>query len=228
MPADAWLFDVDLPAEEIRTLYQLLDCEERARAMHFRFAVDRDRFIGRRGRMRRLLGSYLGERAEDIGFTHNAFGKPMVAGEDGLHFSLSHSHGVALCAVAWDRAVGCDLEWQNEALAERETAGRLFSQEERQRLHALPAAQWIEGFYNCWTRKEAFVKALGVGLSHPLDSFDVSVAPGEPAVLLSPAGAWSMHGFAPRHGFRAAVVVEGIDQPVRFRGVIPTPVKSAA
>jgi 4'-phosphopantetheinyl transferase len=228
MPADAWLFDVDLPAEEIVSLYRLLDPEERARAMQFRFAVDRDRFISRRGRVRRLLGSYLGEPAEDIAFSHNAFGKPVVNGDAGLQFSLSHSHGVGLCAVAWDRAVGCDLEWQDEELACRETADRLFSDEERRRLHDLPSGQRVEGFYNCWTRKEAFVKALGRGLSHPLDSFDVSVAPGEPAALLSPSGAWSMHGFAPRHGFQAAVVVEGVDQAVRFRGVIPARVRSAA
>jgi 4'-phosphopantetheinyl transferase len=228
MPADAWLFDVDLPADEVVALYRLLDREERARAMQFRFPRDRDRFIARRGRLRRLLGSYLGEAAEDIVFRHNDFGKPLILGDDGLQFSLSHSHGVALCAVAWDRAVGCDLEWQDEGLAERETADRLFSARERDVLHRLPPGQWIEGFYNCWTRKEAFVKALGRGLSHPLDSFDVSVSPGEPAALLSPAGRWSMHGLAPRNRFQAAVVVEGIDQAVRFRGVIPFQTRSAA
>jgi 4'-phosphopantetheinyl transferase len=135
---------------------------------------------------------------------------------------------VALCAVAWDRAVGCDLEWQDEGLASRETADRLFSARERADLHRLAPGQWIEGFYNCWTRKEAFVKALGRGLSHPLDSFDVSVAPGERAALLSPTGQWSIEGLAPRHGFRAAVVVEGVDQAVRFRGTIPLGSRSAA
>jgi 4'-phosphopantetheinyl transferase len=228
MPADAWLFDVDLAGDEIAALYPLLDREERARAMQFRFARDRDRFIARRGRLRHLLGSYLGEAAEDIAFHHNDFGKPQILGDDGLQFSLSHSHGVALCAIAWDRAVGCDLEWRDAELACRETADRLFSARERADLHRLASAQWIEGFYNCWTRKEAFVKALGRGLSHPLDSFDVSVAPGEPAALLSRSGPWSMHGFSPRHGFQAAVVVEGVDQPVRFRGVIPRQSRSAA
>src|SRR2546430_31524 len=119
MPADAWLFDVDLPHEEIAALYPLLDREERTRAMQFRFARDRDRFIARRGRLRRLLGSYLGEAAQDIVFRHNDYGKPLVLGDDGLQFSLSHSHGVALCAIAWDCAVGCDLEWQDADLASR-------------------------------------------------------------------------------------------------------------
>ncbi len=132
-----------------------------------------------------------------------------ILGDDGLQFSLSHSHGVALCALAWDRAVGCDLEWRDEALASRETADRLFSARERTDLDRLPPHGWTEGFYNCWTRKEAFVKALGQGLSYPLESFDVSVAPGEPAVLRSGAGNWSMDAFAPRPGFQAAVVVEG-------------------
>jgi 4'-phosphopantetheinyl transferase len=228
MPADAWLFDVDLSEEELAALYPLLDCDEQARSMRFRFARDRDRFIARRGRVRRLLGSYLGEAPQDIAFHFNDFGKPLVVGDDALQFSLSHSHGVALCAVAWDRAVGCDLEWQDADLAARETADRLFSPRERADLDRLAPSQWIEGFYNCWTRKEAFVKAIGRGLSHPLDSFDVSVAPGEPAALLSRSGQWSMHGFAPRHGFQAAVVVEGLDEAVRFRGVIPRQARSAA
>jgi 4'-phosphopantetheinyl transferase len=228
MPADAWLFDVDLSAEEIAALYPLLDRAERARSAQFRFARDRDRFIARRGRLRHLLGSYLGEAAADIVFHHNDYGKPLILGDEGLQFSLSHSHGVALCAVAWDRAVGCDLEWKDEELACRETADRLFSARERADLNRLAPTQWIEGFYNCWTRKEAFVKALGRGLSHPLDSFDVSVAPGEPAALLSRPGQWSMDGFAPRHGFQAAVVVEGIDQAIRFRGAIPRPTRTAA
>jgi len=228
MPADAWLLDVDLPHEEIAALYPLLDREERARAMRFRFPRDRDRFIARRGRLRRLLGSYLGKAAQAIVFRHNDYGKPLILADDGLHFSLSHSHGLAFCAVAWDRAVGCDLEWQNDDLASRETADRLFSTRERAELHRLAPGQWIEGFYNCWTRKEAFVKALGRGLSHPLDSFDVSVAPGEPAALLSAPGRWSMHGLTPRHGFQAAVVVEGADQAIRFRGTIPLQSRSAA
>jgi 4'-phosphopantetheinyl transferase len=228
MPADAWLFDVDLPAAEIAALYPLLDREERARSMRYRFPVDRDRFIARRGRLRRLLGNYLGEAAQSIVFRHNDFGKPLILGDDGLQFSLSHSHGVVLCAIAWDCAVGCDLEWQDEDLASPETADRLFSLRERAALHRLAPGQWREGFYNCWTRKEAFVKALGRGLSHPLDSFDVSVAPGEPAALLSAHGRWSLHGFSPRPGFQAAVVVEGRDQPIRFRGVIPAPTRTAA
>jgi 4'-phosphopantetheinyl transferase len=228
MPADAWLFDVDLSAKEVAALYPLLDRAERARAAQFRFSRDRDRFIARRGRLRHLLGSYLGEAAADIVFHHNDYGKPLILGDEGLQFSLSHSHGVALCAVAWDRAVGCDLEWKDEALARRETADRLFSARERVDLKRLAPAQWVEGFYNCWTRKEAFVKALGRGLSHPLDSFDVTVAPGEPAALLSRPGQWSMVGFAPRHGFEAAVVVEGVDQAIRFRGAIPRPIRTAA
>jgi 4'-phosphopantetheinyl transferase len=228
MAADAWLFDVDLPAEEIFSLHAVISREERARAAAFRFPRDRDRFIARRGRTRRLLASYLGVPANEITFWHNAFGKPVVAGDEGLHFSLSHSNGVALCAVAWERAVGCDLEWRDDRLASPETAERLFSLKERQSLRALRGEDWIEGFFNCWTRKEAYVKALGQGLSHPLDGFDVSLAPGEPATLLSPAGTWSMHGFAPRPGFQAAVVVEGVDQAVRYRGVIPAPARSAA
>lgn len=228
MPADAWLFDVDLPVGEIVALLPLLDREERARAMRFHFAQDRDRFIARRGRLRLLLGSYLGEAAQDIVFRINDYGKPLVVGDDGLQFSLSHSHGVALCAIAWGHRVGCDLEWRDAELASRETADRLFSARERSDLHRLSSHQWIEGFYNCWTRKEAFVKALGQGLSYPLERFDVSVVPGEPAIVTSCVGDWSMDAFIPRPGFQAAVVVEGAAQPIRFRGIIPSATRAAA
>lgn len=228
MPADAWLFDLDLPAGEIAALYPLLDREERVRSMRFRFARDRDRFIARRGRLRLLLGSYLGEAAQDIDLRIDDFGKPFILGDDGLQFNVSHSHGFALCALAWDRAVGCDLEWRNRELASRETAERLFSPRERSDLHRLPSHQWIEGFYNCWTRKEAFVKAIGRGLSYPLESFAVSVAPGEAADLLYGVGEWSIDAFSPRPGFQAAVVVEGAAEPVRFRGTIPSATRSAA
>jgi 4'-phosphopantetheinyl transferase len=228
MPADAWFFDVDLPLEDIAALHAVISRGERIRAGQFRFARDRNRFIARRGRLRLLLASYLGVAAADVVYTQNAFGKPAVAGDGELSFSLSHSHGLAMCAIAWEREVGCDLEWCDDELASRETAERLFSPVERRRLAALPPEQWREGFYNCWTRKEAFVKALGLGLAHPLDSFDVAVEPGQPAALLSPAAGWSMRGFAPRPSYLAAVVVAGDEQAVRFRGTIPWRARSAA
>ena len=112
-------------------------------------------------------------------------------------------------------AIGCDIEWRNPELACPRVAQRLFAAEEYATLTALPSEQWIAGFYNCWTRKEAYVKALGLGLSHPLDAFTVSVAPGEPARFTSGEPGWILASFEPAPGYQAALVTWAGPSPVR-------------
>lgn len=128
---------------------------------------------------------------------------------------MSHSHGLALCAVTRDREVGIDLEYIREDFASEETARHFFSPREIAMLCALPAAMRAEGFFNCWTRKEAYIKATGQGLSLPLRQFDVSLTPGEPASLLSTrenpqdASRWTLRELASGDGYVAATAVEG-------------------
>ena len=197
---DVWLFALDHA-----DFGASLSPDERDRAARFRFARDRQRFVARRGQLRRLLGDYLARPAADIAFDHNAFGKPTVRGAGDLSFSTSHSGTLGLCVVAHGTEVGCDLERRQPHLADRATAKHLFAPGEQRALATLPAEQWIEGFFNCWTRKEAYVKALGLGLSHPLDGFEVSLAPDAPATLLSGADC-AMHAFAPDADHHAAIV----------------------
>jgi 4'-phosphopantetheinyl transferase len=152
---------------------RLIDDEEKSRATQFRFALDAARFVARRGRLREILAGYTGEAPERLRFAQGSHGKPVLA-DSPLQFSLSHSHGRIMVAVA-DVAVGCDIEWIDPDLDWRPIADRLFAPAEAEALRALPATQARRGFFDCWSRKEAYVKALGLGLSYPLDAFVVSV-----------------------------------------------------
>jgi 4'-phosphopantetheinyl transferase len=129
----------------------------------------------------------------------------------GFHFNLAHSHELAVYAFARHHAVGIDVEYVRELADARQLAARFFSARENAAWLALPAGQRAVGFYNCWTRKEAYIKAIGEGLSCPLDQFDVSLAPGEPARLLSIAGdegaanQWSLWTLSPAPGYVGAL-----------------------
>jgi 4'-phosphopantetheinyl transferase len=209
------LLDLDLPRAELDEYRCWLDADECLRASAFRRAVDRDRFVARRGQMRAQLGQELGIAPHQLRIGTDRHGKPFLRDDPDLAFNLSHSNGLALLATMRGGMIGCDIEWRNPELACPRVAKRLFAPEEYEALTALPPAQWIAGFYNCWTRKEAYVKALGLGLSHPLDSFTVSVAPGEPACFTSDEPGWTLASFEPAPGYQAALVTWAGPSPAR-------------
>ena len=197
-----------------------LSGDEQARAARYRFLKDRDSFIAARGMLRGILGRYLGRAPETVQFDYGPHGKPALPHEPGgvrLRFNLSHSGGLALCAVASRRELGIDIEHQRPELADESVAERFFSAREVATLRSVPPAQQQAAFFACWTRKEAYLKAVGGGLTIPLDRVEVSLAPGEPAALLcteaGPADArrWSVCELAPGTGYTAALVVEGHD-----------------
>jgi medium-chain acyl-[acyl-carrier-protein] hydrolase len=213
-----WRAHLDRSPEEIQELRQTLTADEQRRADRFVFDKDRIQFTAARGILRALLGAYLGRDPRELRFTYNPQGKPALAGETepaALRFNLSHSHGLALYAVTWDREVGVDLEWMRPDFATEDIAERFFSPPEVAVLRAVPPAQRAEAFFACWSRKEAYIKARGKGLSIPLDEFDVTLAPGEPARLLATRedptqlGRWSMVNLPPAPGFQGALAVEG-------------------
>ena len=199
------LFDLDVGADALARYASWLDASERERAARFRYDRDRNRFVARRGQLRELLGRDLGVAPGTLQLAEDAHGKPVLLDDPELSFNLSHSSGRALIATARGMAIGCDIEWRNPELACPKVARRLFAPVEYDALTALPPEQWVEGFFNCWTRKEAYVKALGLGLSYPLDAFTVSVAPGEPARFTSDEKGWTMTAFEPAPGFQAAL-----------------------
>ena len=213
----AWL---DADDAIVAALRGLLAPHERERADRFHFPKDRRHFTVARGLLRTLLARYTGRPAELISFDYNKYGRPALAvGEpaEDLRFNVSHSKGLALYAFARGREVGVDVEFLRGEFAGEEIAVRFFSPAEVAALRALPAAERTRAFFACWTRKEAYIKAHGLGLSLPLDGFDVSLAPGEPAALLGtrhdPAQSerWTLRELSPAPGYAAALAVEGRD-----------------
>jgi 4'-phosphopantetheinyl transferase len=198
---------LDVDPIERKNYEAMLQAEELARAARFHFATDAERYIVRRGRLRELLASRLGCHPRDVPLHCNSFGKPSVKGSD-LRFNLSHAGGVAFYAFAHDAEIGCDIEWRRPEFAREAVAERFFSVRELQALRAVPRSRWVEAFFNCWTRKEAFIKALGFGVSYPLKAFDVSLAPGEPAALLRGPLGWLLRSFEPLEGLQAAIAVK--------------------
>jgi 4'-phosphopantetheinyl transferase len=155
---------------------------------------------------------------DQLRFDYSNHGKPKLAktfGQGRLSFNLSHSGGLALYSVTLGREIGIDLERVWEDLEYEQIAERFFSPREGTMLRRLPARQRPEAFFNCWTRKEAYLKARGEGLSLPLNQFDVSMAPGEPAALLNvwddpqEATRWTLQELIPAPGYVGALAVEG-------------------
>ncbi|HEY1607308.1 MAG TPA: 4'-phosphopantetheinyl transferase superfamily protein [Allosphingosinicella sp.] len=202
------LFSTDVDRATLGSLRALLDPEERSRAARLRFERDRHRFIARRGRLRLLLAGALGCAPAKIRYATGRFGKPRLEGAGDLRFNLSHSDGLALCAIGRGVEIGCDIERRRSDLADAATAERFFAAGERRVLRSLPRERQVQGFFDCWTRKEAYVKALGDGLSCPLDSFEVSLEPGGTTRLGNGGRAWLIAGFEPAPLYHAAVAVE--------------------
>ncbi|GAK51691.1 4'-phosphopantetheinyl transferase [Candidatus Moduliflexus flocculans] len=217
--AHVWRVPLQQSDDALEALLAVLDADERARADRFRFPKDRRHYIAARGTLRLLLSRYLAMPVAKIAFDYNEYGKPALAPELtslDLRFNLSHSGDMALYAVTLAREVGVDIEWTGRRLDQPEQiAERYFSQAERAALRNLPETQKRQGFFNAWTRKEAYIKARGKGLYLALDEFDVRLDPAQPAQLLAtrddPAQAsrWQMQALDPGAGYVAALVVEG-------------------
>lgn len=221
---DLWRLPLVWPSEDAGRLRQTLSADEAERAARFHFARDRDRFTAARALLRAVLALYLGAEPARLRFAYGPHGKPALAGgaaggdadAAALRFNLAHSHDLALVVVARAREVGVDVEHVRADFATAEVAERFFSRREAEALRALPEGRpRVEAFYRCWTRKEAFIKAKGEGLSFPLSTFTVSLAPGEPAALLGcdrdagETGRWTLVDVEPGAGYVGAAAVEG-------------------
>jgi 4'-phosphopantetheinyl transferase len=208
-----WRASLDCGPDSLRRFEAELTSDEKSRAARFRFARDRNHFIAARGILRELLGAYIHRSPVELEFEYGPRGKPSLrttGPSSRVRFNLSHSHGLAVYAFALGREVGIDLELIQPDFAGDDIAGRYFSTRELNELRALPPELRPEGFFLCWTRKEAYVKARGEGLQIPLDSFSVSLAPGQRELLESAdSSRWSLCSFEPAPRYVAAVVGEG-------------------
>ena len=202
---------------EVEALGHLLSPDEIQRAKRFRFDTNRNEFMVCRGTLRALLGQYLSVPPKELCFEYSEHGRPRLAtgsSPEDLDFNVSHSGGHALLGFARGRKIGLDIEKVRWDFGTSEIAERFFSGAERFALRELPPEQRHQAFFRCWTRKEAFIKALGEGLSHPLDQFDVSLAPRVAAQLLATrpdaeeVKRWSMWDLQAPTGYAAALVAE--------------------
>lgn len=212
---------------DLAALTPILSSDETSHADRYYFPKDRASYIACRGTLRSLLGKYLNSLPSLLEFQYSPYGKPSLAeknkiGRKPIQFNLSHSSDFSLFGFTLDREIGIDVEFIRPKVVEEEIAERFFSPMETRTLRSLPADQQAEAFFRCWTRKEAFIKARGDGLSLPLDQFDVSLGPDEPAVLLrtafdpQEASRWSLYHLNVEEGYSAAVVIEGSGHAVKL------------
>jgi 4'-phosphopantetheinyl transferase len=204
-----WRASLHTSPSRLADLHAVLAEDERQRAARFHAERDRQSYIVARGVLRTLLGRYVQLPPQELRFSYNSYGKPALEGPADrapLYFNLSHSHQLVLYAVAYGRDLGIDVEYVRPDFARDQIAEQFFSPRENVELRTLPQAQHTIGFFNCWTRKEAYIKARGLGLSLPLDQFDVSLTPGAPAVLWqtrdipAEAARWSLWELYPGPG----------------------------
>jgi 4'-phosphopantetheinyl transferase len=213
-----WRASLTATPARVAELRQILAADERARAERFRFERDRTRSIISRGVLREIIGRSLGREPGALSFRYNAFGKPSIADEQNqrcIRFNVSHADDVALYAIARHRDVGVDFVRVRTDMARERIAERFFSAREVATLRALDPTHQDAAFFACWTRKEAYKKARGEGISVGLDQFDVSLAPNEPAAILASreaggsATSWSLHHLVPSPDLIGAVAVQG-------------------
>jgi len=219
-----WRAQLELPLSRVEELRGILTDDELDSANRFSFEIDRQRFIAARGTLRSILSRYITIDPRHLRFYYNQYGKPFLAPEFSsylLNFNLSHAGSMALYAITRNMEIGVDVERVRADFEYEEIAERFFSANEVAILRTIPTEKKLEAFYNCWTRKEAYIKAHGKGLSLPLDSFDVSFAPWEPSIILitkdesQESSHWTLLDLKPGPGYVGAVAVKGIG--CRFR-----------
>lgn len=215
-----WQASLQQPEAVLEALRPLLSADETQRAARFHFVADQRRYLVGRGLLRLLLGHYLAAEPATLAFAYNAYGKPYIAATTdtpSVQFNLSHSGDIVFYAVARHYHLGVDVERIRPEMDWAALAQHVFSPVEQRTLATLLPAEQVPAFFRGWTRKEAFIKARGMGLSLPLDQFDVTLAPDKPAQLLATrddphdAARWTLRDMPCPTGYAAALAVAGHD-----------------
>ena len=217
-----WRVDLEQPEDVVQQFRSTLEDDELYRADRFHFEKDRRAFTVSRGFLRHVLGRYLSIAPEALRFAYGPYGKPALNGEhknSSLRFNMSHSRAVGLVAVCDNKELGVDVEYIRPDFASEDIARRFFSPHEVAAFNALPTELRVAAFFRCWARKEAYIKAIGRGLSQPLDGFDVTLAPEVAPALLradeDDASRWTLNDIEVGSDYAAALIVEGQISKIR-------------
>lgn len=217
-----WRANLDKNNSNFAFLKTHLTKDEVEYAKRFKFKKHSNRFIIARGILRSLLGRYLEVTPRKIKIEYSDYGKPHFQNEKAINFNISHSKQMAVFAFSKYCNIGIDIEFINKKIEFDEIAKRFFSKNEVKTLNSLSDKDKVIGFYNCWTRKEAFIKAVGEGLSFPLDKFEVSLEPEKPAKIIKincpqqDVSKWSIYAIKPEHNFVGSCVLEGSIERIKY------------
>ena len=182
---DLWRVALDVEPDCQAALGDLLSSQETQQARRFQFERDRRRYLVSHAALRTILSQYLNCDPHAVHYQVSSYGKPSLKGRTDLHFNLAHSHELALIAVTMLGEIGVDIEYIRGLDGIDQLARVCFSEQEYQQFRALPDHEGMHAFFHCWARKEAYIKALGQGLSHPLQRFSVTVLPTQPSRLVT-------------------------------------------
>jgi len=212
--AHVWCTALEFPPDVLQTFFSLLSSDEKARAQQFRFEKDRDHFIAARGLLRKILSRYLNIEPQNLKFQYNLYGKPSLVDHSHLQFNLSHSNGLALYAFTLDNSIGVDIEFKGRECDIDAIAQRYYSPREYEILNKLSDTEKTDAFFNGWARKEAFLKALGQGISYSLEKVEVTLT-NESARFIAihddeqDITQWYLHALNPSLDFAAALAIKG-------------------
>lgn len=225
-----WLVTYEMFRAQLPDLCLLLSVDEAKKAGQFYFEKDRRRFIVTHGLLRMLLAGYTNLPPTQLSFQYNAYGKPELASypqKEPLHFNISHTHNLIVYAFTHTRNIGIDIEYIRTDIEYEQLARRYFSPFENAELQRLPLLQRQQAFFDCWTRKEAYIKARGLGLSLALDSFDVTVQPDDPVKLLASresvqeTNRWLFASLSISSNYAGTLVAEGQGWQMRCWQLLP-------
>lgn len=219
-----WRGIVDIPSSRLQVYWKTLSQEEQQRAHRLRFPLHRRRWVAARGMLRLLLGRYLDLSSQELEFGTGPHGKPFVQHPTTptLFFNISHSQKIALFAFSQESEVGIDVEGSRPHLNHEDIAKRILNAQEQEWLQSLPASKKKSAFLTCWTRKEAFTKAHGIGLTFPLQDITVTFLPHQPPGVVKVADSslnhhqWTMYDITPRLRYAGALVVAGHPRSIHY------------
>ena len=219
---DVWTIPVLSKVYTKDYISSLLSDAEQERYQRFHFDKDKNLFLSTHIAVRRIIANYIKQAPAAIEFGYHSKNKPFLKEDPSFEFNLSHSHKLAILGITKTAQLGVDIEYIHREVEYMELAERFFSKQEAMKLKSLEQDDLSKAFFNCWTRKEAFIKATGDGLSFPLDLFEVSLLPWEePALLATPfdpaeKAHWDLAAFSPREDYLAAIAMRGKMKQINY------------